>query len=113
LDGGRWPAQDVTDPTVFRVDYLLGIAPPAGAGTVTGILASELAKAKCNDKTCRLPARVRTVAKQGITMDFGGSGFGLPDVDLWVGRVLTPGIRAGAVWSPDMPTYRRITWQAS
>lgn len=113
LDGGRWPTQNIEDPTHFRVDYLLGIEPPPGAGTVTGILAAELAKAKCNDKTCRLPARVRTVAKQGVTVDFAAKGFGLPDVDLWVQRVLTPAVAAGAVWSPDMPTVRQITWIAS
>lgn len=127
LDGQKWPAQNVEDPTAFRVDYLLGIEPPAGAGTITGILASELAKARCGDKTCRLPARVRTVQKQGITMSFGSAGgggasrlativdigFGLPEVDDWIRAVNSPAVMAGAVWSPDMPTYRRITWQAS
>lgn len=129
LDGQRWPTQNVADPNHFRVDYMLGISPPPGAGTVTGILAAELAKAKCNDKTCRLPAGVRTVTRQGVTQEFSRSGgllspfarvqnvfavdFGLPEVDTWVRAANAPGVLAGAVWSPDMPTQRRITWQAS
>lgn len=110
LDGGRWPRGSALDPDAFRVDYMQGIEPPAGAGLVTGILVCERAKAVCGDKTCRLPQRVQQVARQGVTMIWSDQGaFGLPEVDEWVRNANHP-LLAGAVHSPDLPTVRRITW---
>lgn len=114
LDGGSWPVDaDPLAPDSFRVDYLIGVPPPAGAGMMAGELACELAKAKCDDDTCRLPRRVRRITRAGVTAEWNpGDGFGLPDVDSWVENALAP-ILAGAVWSPDAPKVRRITWEAS
>lgn len=110
LDGGTWPSNpDQLDPDGFRVDYNVGISPPAGAGIITGILACELAKVVCDDDSCRLPRRVQSVARQGVTVEFGEDGFGLPEVDNWVANALTP-MLAGAVHSPDLATVRRTTW---
>lgn len=113
LDGGRWPTNsDPVDPDGFRVDYRLGIPPPAGTGLVTGILACELAKWLCDDDSCRLPRRATTVTRQGLTVTLGSEGFGLPEVDLWVSNATKPPL-AGAVHSPDIPHIRRVTWEAT
>ena len=113
LDDGNWPNRaDPLDPDGFRVDYMLGAAPPSGAGLMTGILACELAKAVCNDDSCRLPRRVRIVTRQGVRIEWApGQGFGLPDVDQWVEAANAP-IVAGAVYSPDFGPIRRTTWTA-
>jgi hypothetical protein len=119
LDGESWPTNaDPLDPDGFRVDYELGIAPPAGAGLVTGILACELAKALCNDDSCRLPRNLRAITRQGLSAQMGrnvfsdpSAKFGLPEVDMWVENANAP-MMAGAVHSPDFPTIRRITWAA-
>lgn len=120
LDGESWPTNaDPLDPDSFRVDYLLGFAPPGGAATVTGALACEIAKDRCGNANCRLPSNLRTVSRQGITVGVGRNvfvnpfqKFGVPSIDLWVEMVASP-VLAGAVHSPDFPHIRKITWEAS
>lgn len=111
-DGGSWPTMtDQLDPNSFRVDYSLGMPPPSGAGLMAGILACEWAKAACDDDTCRLPWRIRRLARAGVTVEWApGQGFGLEDVDTWVANAMLP-LRAGAVSSPDVRPVRRITWE--
>jgi hypothetical protein len=113
LDGESWPTDaDPLDPDGFRVDYLLGVSPPAGAGAATGELACEIAKARCNHEACRLPSNIRSLTRQGISVEFTPGGFGLFVVDKWIESAKAP-ILAGAVHSPDIPHHRKITWQAS
>lgn len=113
VDGSSWPTNaDPTDEDAFAVTYQKGVPPPSGAGLMVGELTCEVAKAICNDETCRLPRRVRQVTRQGVRIDFDpGAGFGLPLVDTWVENTNRPLI-AGAVHSPDVPQRRRTTWQA-
>ena len=111
LDGGTWPTNaDPIDPDGFRVDYDQGILPPAGAGIVAGILLCS--RSNCGNKSCRVPRRVREVSRQGVTMIWSEEGFGIPDVDDWVRNANSP-IRAGSVYSPDLPYVRQITWEAA
>lgn len=113
-DGGTWPTNaDPLDTDAFRVDYKIGTPPPAGAGLTTGILACELAKALCDDDSCRLPRRAQQVVRQGIQINWEpGEGFGLPEVDTWVENAIASTL-AGAVHSPDFDHVRQITWTAS
>jgi hypothetical protein len=125
-DGDYWPTNtDYLDPDAFSVTYALGIEPPAGAGYVTGLLVCARA---CTNSGCKIPREAQTVTRQGVTMVRGtltGTSsrpwryypdtvgiFGILDVDAWVRNVSAP-VAAGAVHSPDMPTVRQITWQAS
>lgn len=113
LDGESWPTNaDPLDPDGFRVDYLLGVAPPDGAGSAVGELACEIAKARCGHESCRLPSNIRSYTRQGVTVSFVPGGFGLFMVDKWIEAAKTP-ILAGAVHSPDFPHLRKITWQAT
>jgi hypothetical protein len=115
-DGIRWPnCQDMSiDPPAdgtWTVAYERGLAVPTGGQVAAGILASELAKAACADSSCKLPQRLQTVTRQGVTMalldDFKGSldqGYtGIWVVDSWIASVTRPS-PAAVVMSPD---YRR------
>ncbi len=93
--GGRdWPAQDLGRPAgdlgTWSVTYNQGWPPPAGAAAMVGALAREF-WAMCSGGKCRLPRRVTSVSRQGVTFqmvdptDIYQSGqTGLPEVDLWV-----------------------------
>lgn len=110
-DGQAWHTCD--DSTV--IVYTFGEAPPAGGRDSAVELGVELAKAKLNLSSCRLPIRTTNVTRQGVTMtildtmDFLDKGrTGLPGVDLWLAAVnpqATP--QAATVWSPDLPTTIR------
>lgn len=123
-DGGDcWPAcQSLalpdTEDNTFSITYERGLAVPPGGRRAVAALAAEIIKS-CTSNTCRLPARVQEVVRQGerITMvndiDFLRSGLtGLPEVDQWVTAVNPYGHRSKpTVWSPDLqPTARYQTW---
>lgn len=111
LDGGYWPTNtDYLDPDAFSVTYEMGIAPPAGAGIVTGMLMCS--RSTCNNSGCRVPNNTTQVTRQGVTMLRRTEGFGILTVDQWVANANAP-TRAGAVNSPDLPHVRQITWQAA
>lgn len=108
-DGLGWSGLDVV------VAYHWGSAPPTGGVIACVALALEFAKALTGDSACRLPKRVTSVTRQGMSMTLidpqtflkdGRTGLG--DVDLWLVSV-NPKARAerGSVWSPDVPRARR------
>ena len=115
-DGQHWPnCQDMSlplgQPGTWSVDYQRGLPVPAGGQVAAGTLASELAKAACGDTSCKLPSRLQTITRQGVTMamldDFSRSlekGYtGIWVVDSWIASVNGPR-PAAVVMSPD---YRR------
>lgn len=107
-DGGRWPAcQDLladpdlppsaTNGSSFEVIYTRGIAVPVGGQIAAGVLAAEFAKAGCNDRTCQLPKRIKTIVRQEVTVDLMDSfdtlkegGTGIWVIDSWVQSVVAP-----------------------
>jgi hypothetical protein len=106
-DGQGWRMCD--DSTV--IVYTFGEAPPAGGRDAAVDLGVELAKARIGDRSCRLPQRVTSVTRQGLSfsqidpftfLDKGRTGLLL--VDLWLAAV-NPEARpqAAGVWSPDIP----------
>jgi hypothetical protein len=121
---GEWPwCQDlnVADNEVgaWAITYIRGEAVPAGGGLIAGSLAIELAKAFCNDKSCRLPKRVNTIDRQGITIafidnfrDLEAGRTGVWEVDSWVANQNNRRTE-NTVNSPDLQTVRRTTWTAS
>lgn len=110
------PWQECGDAEVL-VAYTYGEDPPAGGVRAVMSLAIEAAKQASGDASCRLPKRVVSVSRQGVTMAMVDPMkflkdhlTGLPEVDQWIVAV-NPSRRSsrGSVWSPDMPRATRVT----
>lgn len=111
--GGTWPhCQDLTVPAgeegTLTVTYLNAYVPDYGAAVAGGILACEYAKA-CQGKDCRLPRSVRSITRQGISMEMPAESFeggltGIREVDSWIKAWNPNGLKqAPQVYSLDMP----------
>lgn len=106
----------------WSITYLKGEPIPPGGELVAGILACEYAKSICNDSSCRLPKRVTTVVREGLTIgmidNFSGlkEGFtGIWVIDDWIATnnaKLGPW-KAATVSSPDVTRPRLTTWICS
>lgn len=114
-DGSAWPDCGL------EITYDKGTPVPIGGQIATGVLAVELAKAACNDKSCQLPQRVQTITRQGVTIamldafddvDKGHTGIWI--IDSWISSVTKPPARS-TVLSPDKPRspVRRTTWRST
>jgi hypothetical protein len=128
IDGGHFPTcqnlgSPPTEEDTWQVTYAKGqSAADVGGDLVAGILACEYAKAMCDDESCRLPKRVSSIQRQGITMaildDFTKlqTGFtGIWEIDDWI-ATYTTNLRTGpwqasSVSSPDIPLDRFTTWE--
>lgn len=111
---GYWPTQDLNQPLgtpgTWSVTYLRGTPPPAGADRMVAVLAVEFYNA-CTGGKCRLPRRVQTVTRQGVTVDmldvealFEYGATGITELDLWVHAHNPHRHRQPpAVSSPDWP----------
>lgn len=115
LTGACWPTcQDLekppTEPGTFSVLYLRGKAVPAAGMRALGSLASEIYKQCVGASGCRLPERVQTVTREGVTYDMFDPGewldnglTGLRDVDTWLRSVNPHGhYQPSAVFSLDI-----------
>jgi hypothetical protein len=109
IDGRSW---DLCSGTTV-VTYRHGEPPPLGGVQAAVTLAIELARDMYNVGKCRLPKRLTTVTRQGVTVDIADSldilkegGTGLTSVDLWL-RSVNPEARPqrAGVWSPDLPRF--------
>jgi hypothetical protein len=122
LDGGEWPlcqdlAAPVTEENTWEITYKRGVPVPSGGSVAAGVLALELAKAACNDKSCRLPQRVQTVTRQGVTIamldafdDVEKGHTGIWIIDSWLSSINRAPIPS-RVFSPDVgKKARRVTW---
>lgn len=124
IDGQAWPlCNDMSSDSglgtgaagTWEVTYKRGAEVPTGGQVAAGILAVEFAKAACEDASCRLPKRVQTVTRQGVTIgmldtfddiDVGHTGIWL--VDSWVAST-SKTARGSRVYSPDVRPLRRTT----
>lgn len=73
---GAWPWNQqlqlpLTEPGTWMIDYNWGKSPPASGKAACIELAIEVAKALTGDDTGSLPARVLSVATEGITLAVG------------------------------------------
>lgn len=124
VDGGKWPTcQDQSTPTSesgsFEVTYTLGVPVPAGGKLAAAQLACEMAKAICLSTECRLPQRIQTITRQGVTTavldsfaDLYERGTtGLTMVDMWVAseNATVKGSGRARIASPDTAAFRRVT----
>lgn len=125
-DGECWPlCQDLskaeTEVGTFSVRYLIGRPVPPLGIRAHSVLAGELYKQCVGDSGCRLPERVQTVTREGVTyemvdpqewLDSGLTGLGA--VDMWLKIVNPNSIRTPpGVMSPDFrrpPRGRNLPW---
>lgn len=114
--GPCWPTcQNLTldddQAGTFSVLYLRGQAVPAAGMRAVGSLACEIYKQCTGAAGCRLPDRVKTVTREGVTYDMFDPGewldqglTGLRDVDTWIRSVNPHGLyQPSAVFSLDLP----------
>lgn len=112
-----WPCcqrldRPVTDQGTWEVEYTSGFAPDQAATNAAAELALQLALARAGDSACKLPQRVTSITRQGVSMvlldpqkflDEGRTGLYL--VDLWLTAVNPHGRRRRpSVMSPDTIT---------
>lgn len=119
-----WPCcQDIllpdTEPDTFSVSFTYGQSPPLAGIQAAAILACEFALA-CNPVSgaeCRLPRRVQSITRQGVSMvlidpmEFLNAGrLGIPEVDSFIATYNRYALRrTGAILSPDFPPrVRRV-----
>lgn len=72
-DGSGWPASQnvaapIGDENTFVVTYVVGEEVPDLLDQVAGIYACEVAKSRLG-RACALPKRVRTITRQGVTIE--------------------------------------------
>lgn len=93
-DGEHWPRwqdlnADLADTTerTFGITYKIGRAVPESLQYAAALLTCELKRA-CNGQGCRLPDRVRSVVRDGVSYDIvnpedmaNGGSFGVPLID--------------------------------
>lgn len=113
-DGGDWPVCN----TDFDVTYQIGVEVPAGGELAAGVLACQMAKAFCGDKSCQLPQRIQQMTRQQVQVtvldnystmyQYGTTGIWV--VDSWVGSIMASNRQSGLrVSSPDYRAPRRTT----
>lgn len=91
------------EPTRMEVRYTYGSPPPAPVVKAIETLSAELLKAIVGDRTCKLPERVTSVTREGLTMalidpqDFLDKGrTGLVQVDMVLSTYNPGGVRRRA-----------------
>lgn len=105
------------DPNVFEVTYLRGRAVPTAVANATAVLACEYAKA-CLGLPCRLPGRMTSLARQGMTISMVDptemlkSGLtGLWEVDMVIMSVNPMNLKGQTrYWSPELQEGNQVTW---
>lgn len=104
------PEQDVT------VEYVYGSPPPEQVRYAIDLFAGEIVKALNGDGDCKLPKRVTSISRQGISMtildpqDYLEKGkTGIPEVDLALSVFNTGNAKARArVFTDRNPPARRL-----
>lgn len=122
-----WPlCQDLSAPAgsadTWSVTYGRGTPVPEAGSWASGLLACEIVKACSSgeDGSCQLPANLKAISREGVTMDLeqidlsalGNNGrTGIPEVDLWLSVVNPYKVTGRArAYSPDVPRQRETTW---
>lgn len=118
IDGECWPCcidYGQQNPPEWEVDYLIGLPVPADVVIAAEILACEFAAA-CAGGPCRLPSRVASLDRQGVSVDFTDidtSGqqllTGIEEID-GVIRTYNPyaRIQRSRIYSPDKSRQRQV-----
>lgn len=117
-----WPyKQDYSKPTTaattMQVTMTRGQAPPSALLAAAGMLACEYAKA-CQGLACRLPGRVTSVTRQGVSVNMTDVDMllrhqltGIKEVDDVIIALNPTGLRGRTrFFSPESPVNRMTTW---
>lgn len=122
-DGYQWPRTQnmsaaLTEDHTWGVTYLRGLPVPASLQLAAGTLACELAKRQCGDGSCRLPQRVTSISREGVTASFTddfamlqgkyGPLTGLWQVDQAIASINYSARKRGRVMSPSTRATRQI-----
>jgi len=107
----------ITADNTLQVTYLKGIPVPTALVNAGGELACEWAKA-CLGQACRLPQRVTSISRQGVTVSLAdvdallmNNLTGIPTVDNIIHAFNPYHIQSRmSVVSPDIPLPRKTTW---
>jgi len=119
-DGECWP--DCQDYNVdegagsFSVTYFKGLAVPSVVLRAAGELACEWAKS-CMGQPCRLPQRIQSIVRQGVTISMvdidtllARGLTGVDTVDQIIAQINPYGLRSAMrISSPDQPAIRIVT----
>jgi hypothetical protein len=118
IDCRVWPLRGCTC-SDFIIDFTFGENPPQLGTDAALILSAEMYRAMTPGTTCRLPARLTSITRQGISMavidpmDFMDKGLtGVYQIDMFL-QAYNPGrhIRKPTVYSPDVPNVgHQQTW---
>lgn len=98
-----------------KVKYRSGVNPPAAGRRAARALANELLKGYSGDATCRLPDRITSVSRQGVSytvldsQEFLKDGrTGIYEIDIFLKTANPDGARKKSrVFTPDLPRVRR------
>ena len=119
-DGGRWPlCNDLTEASTeagtWEVTYKRGVPVPKGGQIAAATLACEIAKGLRRSSDCRLPERIQTVTREGVTVGvldpfdgLEGGRTGIWLIDSWVASITSSPTRS-TVHSPDRRGTQRTT----
>lgn len=107
----------ITAANTLQVSYMKGIPVPPALVAAGGELACEWAKA-CQGQPCRLPQRVTSISRQGVTVSLAdvdallmNNLTGIPTVDNIIHAFNPYHIQSRMqVVSPDIPIDRKTTW---
>lgn len=106
-----------TDTNTFAIEFTHGTTPPMAGQIAAGVLSLEIMRSLCKDTGCKLPERLQSITRQGVTMGFVDTFEGLEDgktglwlVDSWVSS-LRGAKRPSAVHSPDGSNNPRKRYQ--
>lgn len=117
-DGGRWPCTNAFgepgDDGTFTVEYSYGKPVPPDGQYAASLFACEVAKNRCGADNC-LPARLKTVTRQGVTMTFpdpleflDDGQVGIYEVDMWIRSVNPSKLKRRArIHRPDATSTNR------
>lgn len=103
-DGTCWPQcqdydADVPAANTFQVTYGRGEAVPDAVLAAATTLACEFAKA-CSGQQCRLPGRMQTLSRQGVSVSFA-------DIDMILKRGMTGIPEVDIVIAADNPYHHK------
>lgn len=120
-DGDCWPecqnfSIDSGGTNTFQVTYFKGLAVPSILERAAGELACEWIKA-CTGAACRLPQRVQSIVRQGVTISMvdvdtilSKGWTGVDTVDQIIAQFNPYGLRSKMkISSPDEPVIRIVT----
>lgn len=120
-DGGQWPTcqelSRVDGPGTWSITVIEGQCVPAGGAWMTGTLMCEFLKACLKKADCRLPKRIQTLTRQGVTLGFNDQFenlsallTGIWELDAWIEQQRSTVATTPVIISPELVQQTEQTW---